>query len=71
MIVKDSIETRLLTMLKKKYGKSLTAATEDEDKKPAAQDIGNVAMLGSITSDKSVVAAEEFDLLYGFKEPTF
>jgi SNF2 family DNA or RNA helicase len=39
------------------------AATSTEDKKPAAT--SNVAMIGSLKSDKTVVMEDEFDLLFG------
>lgn len=50
MVMKDSVETRIQKMLKKKYG----------DKGPSEE-----ALVGSIQFDKTKVLSNEFDILYG------
>lgn len=95
LIVADSIETRLQSVIatrtggKKPPGSSAAdgvenaegshrlISDEDCDKKPAAVSISTnvdsppnqivaAPLIGSISADKAVVAAEEFDCLYGF-----
>lgn len=93
LIVANSIETRLQSVLAKRAGGKNppvpSAATdrvensgdkngeiydEDCDKKPAAvADVDNAPdpivvapLIGSISADKAIVAAEEFDCLYSF-----
>jgi hypothetical protein len=97
LIVADSIETRLHSVLAKKFGTnpSSQAASagkkrgengagsddeddgddsgsddeSDDDKKPAAAHESPQKfepLIGCIQADKSVVAAEEFDCLYGY-----
>ncbi|CAB9505789.1 regulator of chromatin subfamily A member 3-like 1 [Seminavis robusta] len=72
LFMKDSIETRIATLMKSKYGTSAEAADDgeddsdgEEDKKPAAVCDKTVALVGSISSDKAAILGEEFDLLYG------
>lgn len=73
LIMKDSVESRMVQMLEKKYGKAgaaedATAANADDgDKKPAAVKVRPV-MVGSLKSDRTVVLQDEFDLLFGVEE---
>lgn len=60
LIMKDSVETRLLKMLKKKYGKKGKSNSSKKDN-PQEDD----AMVGSIQVDKTKVLGDEFDILYG------
>jgi len=60
LVMKDSVETRILEMLKKKYGDS--EATND-GKDARSQKVQ--ALVGSIQFDKTKVLGEEFDILYG------
>lgn len=60
LVMKDSVETRILEMLKKKYGDADTAEDSKEAKPQKVQ-----ALVGSIQIDKTKVLAEEFDILYG------
>jgi hypothetical protein len=60
LIMKNSVESRIVEMLKKKYGKGVG------QKKPAAEsDTQPAAMIGSLHADKAKVVSEEFDLLFG------
>jgi superfamily II DNA or RNA helicase len=92
LIVSDSIETRLQSVLSKQFGANQASPVasasnkrtgghdgpgdvdenDDDNEKPAAadeatsQEVGT--LIGCIQADKSVVAAEEFDCLYGLVE---
>jgi superfamily II DNA or RNA helicase len=93
LIVVDSIETRLQSVIAKRTGGKNPPGSsagddgvessrdndgvnpdEDYDKKPAAvttvdpsrQQSVATPLIGSISADKAIVAAEEFDCLYGF-----
>jgi Helicase conserved C-terminal domain len=80
MIMADSVEIRIRSMLEKKYGagaigsgENIEAAPEsddvgeyDGDKKPAAKlPIEVEVAVGSLRVDKAAVVEEEFDLLFG------
>ena len=58
LVTKKSVETRILEMLKKKYGNS-----EGENGATAQ------ALVGNIQFDKTKVLSEEFDILYGLTKP--
>lgn len=58
LVMKNSVEIRILKMLKKKYGNS------EADNGATAQ-----ALVGSIQFDKTKVLSEEFDILYGLTKP--
>ena len=76
-IMKDSIEPRILQMLKNKYG------DKSPDEVPAEiveeQVVGRrggrktkrraEVLVGSLHSDRTVVLTEEFDMLFGVAEP--
>jgi SNF2 family DNA or RNA helicase len=58
LVTKKFGETRILEMLKKKYGNS------EGEKGATAQ-----ALVGNIQFDKTKVLSEEFDILYGLTKP--
>jgi superfamily II DNA/RNA helicase len=84
LIMQDSVESRMLEILKKKYGGSGdtsdspeggandSAVGEDDDEddgdKKPAAIVTAPVLVGSICTDKATVVAEEFDLLYGVPE---
>lgn len=61
-VMKDSVESRILEMLEKKYGGSTASNDDDEDgiKKPEV-----ATLVGSIQTDRTAVLGEEFDILFG------
>ena len=59
-VMKDSVESRILTMLKKKHGGSMASNHDDCNKKPEV-----ASLVGSIHTDRTAVVAEEFDILFG------
>lgn len=61
-VMKDSVESRILEMLEKKYGASTASNDDDEDgiKKPEM-----ASLVGSIHTDRTAVLGEEFDILFG------
>jgi superfamily II DNA or RNA helicase len=68
LIMKDSVESRMVKMLENKYGmpnedvkEDIADSDIDGDKKPAAVPV----MVGSLQTDKATVVAQEFDLLFG------
>jgi SNF2 family DNA or RNA helicase len=80
LIIKDSVESRMITMLEEKFGANTygngdaanTADDDDDDdsvddgdKKPKAVATSAPVLVGSLTTDRAAVVAEEFDLLYG------
>lgn len=62
LIMKESIEPRIVEMLEKKYGNSTTSNEDDtlDTKMPAV-----TALVGSIHTDRTTVLGEEFDILFG------
>lgn len=83
LIMEDSVETRMVQMIAKKYSNvadsgegdeessPVDSEDDDEDKKPAATRkpaaTSPPVMIGSLKSDKTVVLEGEFDLLFGVK----
>jgi superfamily II DNA or RNA helicase len=61
LVMKDSVETRVIQMIKKKYGDSSGAEAEPAE----------TAMVGSIQTDKATLLAAEFDLLFGIASSSF
>jgi superfamily II DNA or RNA helicase len=60
LIMKDSVESRIVEMLKSKFGSVST------DKKDESETVKLAcATMGSLKADKAPVYASEFDLLYG------
>ena len=76
LIMKESIETRLLELLKKKYGDSTNI--KKDDKKDSDSDSEEkkapkkaAAVVGCVSTDRTKVVTEEFDLLFGAEpDPT-
>jgi len=80
-IMQNSVEERILKVLKKKYGGSEAAAeagkgesgelTDNEYRKPtppaaaASSSAVTSIQVGSLSKDKNQLATEEFDILYG------
>jgi hypothetical protein len=65
LMVRDSVETRIHTFLKKKYGDSSTDDSSSEDpEKHVERTIGPV---GNVATEKpkSEILANEFDILFG------
>jgi superfamily II DNA or RNA helicase len=70
LVTNNSVESRMLEFLEKKYGKSLGGSEKDsegsdnkgpdEAKRPA--DLGQV---GNVITDRATVMMDEFDLLFG------
>ena len=65
LVMKDSIETRILKMLDKKYGNS---GTSEEGNESAAEQQNFEALVGSIQVDKTKVLEDEFDILFGVSD---
>jgi hypothetical protein len=62
-VMKDSVESRILKMLEKKYGGLTTsndAEGDDGVKKPEL-----ATLVGSIHTDRTAVLGNEFDILFG------
>jgi superfamily II DNA or RNA helicase len=59
-VMKDSVESRILEMLEKKYGGSMASNDDDGIKKPEV-----ASLVGSIHTDRTAVLGEEFDILFG------
>jgi superfamily II DNA or RNA helicase len=67
LVMKDSVETRIQKMLKKKYSDGSSAANDEvvaaggrKNRRAAAP-----ALVGSIASDRTAVLGAEFDILFG------
>ena len=70
LIMKDSIETRLLELLKKKYGDSTNKKSDDKkdpDSKEKKAPKKAATVVGCVSTDRTEVVTEEFDLLFGAK----
>jgi hypothetical protein len=57
-VMKDSVESRIVKMLEKKYGGS-TTSNDGVDKPELA------TLVGSIHTDRTAVLGDEFDILFG------
>jgi superfamily II DNA or RNA helicase len=66
LIMKESVESRLLTLLEKKYGDS-------KDSKDSKDDSGDIStkptskkplVVGNVCTDRTMILTEEFDLLF-------
>ncbi len=80
LLMKDSIETRISQLIDKKHPKARAAANETGEglnendvaaTPPPAATTGDVVtkapIVGSVRTDKAIVFAAEFDLLFGLK----
>ena len=63
LIMKDSVESRILKMLDKKYGSSGGSNAGDEEADTKDQEIA--MLVGSIHSERTKVLGDEFDILFG------
>ena len=67
--MKDSVETRLMKRNEKKFGTSKEPKSDDKDGASAADEADTpnkvAAVVGCVSTDKTVVVTEEFDLLFG------
>ena len=68
LLMKDSVETRMRTMLAAKYGTDGAKMGNDsdikEDSKPRAKKSANNTMVGSVCADKATLLTKEFDTLF-------
>jgi len=74
LLMKDSVESRLVKVTEKKFAKADDEDKKDddqdeeiEDRMPAAKPTGSqpAAFVGSVATDRTTVLTEEFDLLFG------
>lgn len=71
LVVNDSIESRIVTVQKKKFGDSKPSAKPEqcgnnsESTAAAKPSSANTEMVGSIRTDTSAVYADELDTLFG------
>jgi hypothetical protein len=63
LIMKDSVESRILKMLDKKYGNSGGPNAGDEEADANDQEVA--MLVGSIHSERTKVLGDEFDILFG------
>jgi len=73
--MKDSVETRMNTMLAAKYGtcksdNKTENADGDEDTKMPATATAKITntLVGSVATDKATILGREFDTLFGYTE---
>ena len=68
-IVEDSIESRLVTFLERKYGPRNKVDTKKEgakeNEKEMDKDKNNTAIVGNVAQDKAELMMDDFDLLFG------
>ena len=64
LIMKDSVESRILEMLDKKY-KNGPASNDDGEVDTKAKGPEIAALVGSIHTDRTKVLGDEFDILFG------
>jgi superfamily II DNA or RNA helicase len=67
-VMKESVEPRILKMLKKKYSDNSSAANEEiieVGSKKNRRVVMTPALVGSIASDRTAVLGAEFDILFG------
>jgi hypothetical protein len=69
--VKDSVESRIMTFLEKKYGGSSEGSTHEEDLDDEDSDEevttnkASGGIVGNVSSEKTKILTEEFDILFG------
>jgi hypothetical protein len=64
LIMKDSVESRLLKLLEKKYGDSKDDSKDDSEDSPTKPTSKKPLVVGNVCTDRTVVLTEEFDLLF-------
>jgi hypothetical protein len=70
LIMQDSVEHRIRTMLQNKYGTASSTSIVPVDgnhKKPAPGSHAE-ALIGCLQTEKNTIVADEFDLLYGVQD---
>ena len=66
LVMKDSVETRLLQVREKRSANGEQSTTQSEDKKTSkTPGAGAGALVGNVNSDRTAVMEQEFDLLFG------
>lgn len=63
--MKDSVETRILEMLKKRNEPSASSNEKDGESDKRSPKVTAAPLVGSLVSDKTTVLAREFDILFG------
>lgn len=63
LVIKDSVETRLLQLRRRKQLNE--TVPKEEDTKPHASMPCPSALIGNVQTDRAAVLGEDFDLLYG------
>lgn len=63
LVMKDSVESRLLTLLEKKYGDS-KASKDDSGDIPTKPTGKKPLVVGNVCTDRTTILTEEFDLLF-------
>ena len=58
LIMEDSVESRLLELLKKKYGPRKEIPENSSE---------SIQLVGNVCTDRAAILTEEFDLLFGFE----
>ena len=68
-IVEDSIESRLVTFLERKYGPRNKVDTKkkgvNDGGKAMSEDKNNTVIVGNVIHDKAELMMDDFDLLFG------
>jgi hypothetical protein len=75
--MKDSVESRLLTVLEKKYGDSNDDSGEGDSKdskdvswdSPTKPTSKKPLVVGNVCTDRTTILTEEFDLLFNMESP--
>lgn len=70
LVMKNSLEERMVDFLEKKYGKYSENTPDASDKKMIAADDSKHCngIAGNLIADKAQLVAEEFDTLFGVKD---
>ena len=65
MIIENSVESRILSTLQKKFGESDGSKADSDAPDGKVCVSSGVGMVGSLKSDKAVMMSQEFDELFG------
>lgn len=65
LVMKDSVEIRLLKILEKRYSNGSTAKENQKDRKPSAMPGTEQILAGNLQTDRAALLGEEFDMLFG------